>query len=1001
MPPIAPRLTSTPSNSRVALAAARITVATVSNIVGSMNVPLFNVVPQTLSEIISLADSVNSNRSACAHLAGQAAELIKALTNAVPEESTVNIDDSLCRDMQNLSGTLQSIKDFMLALNNRSLLSRFVSQNDDRTTIAVFRNKLHNAVQIFQVQNNVSLRISQNIIMQGQSTILQTVENIEKKLDNSATIISNSQHQSKLQLEPPPAPQIFFGRDDYVANVISILLSNSSPRLAILGPGGVGKTTVAANIFHNAQVKELFAHRLFISCEPLSSTESLIESLCIGFDLIIQDNNPSRILMSFCEQASSVFLILDNFETFWDADNSDEVEKLLHNLTSFNSVTLIITMRGIMRPTGIQWTEPFLVPLPVLSLEAGKQTYLSISQSKNAEGLDLLLDSVGHLPLAITLLANISNLGFTPSELLDQWLKERTGLLNLGKNKKSENLEVSIALSVNSPIMKQNEDALSLLKMISYLPGGLQYKHAKAIAGDILKSTQEAQMILFRTGLAYLKSDKTLQVLPPIRYFVITNHALKIQELSCIKRFYFDLLKSCEDLHPGDSEYTSTVLAVEKEKENIVEVFEDAMQNGVIDDALLQAIINFSEFLYWTIPSTALLKVAVKSFENYVSDIPVKAKLLFAIGRIELRLDDQITAEAAFHGAMLQFERVGDKTQVAQCQQNLGDIARMLDKYSEAKVLLTDAMNQFENVHEIVRAAQCLRSLACVAFPHADFSDAQKLVVKAMSLFHEANNYLGITQCIQCLGDIARLTDRHAEAKQKLTDAKLRFESIGDKRRVAQCLRSIGDSALAIGNCSEATEALTESVTIFQETNGRMGASYSLDSIGNVFRMLSNYPEANKYFVSAMAVFEEIEDNMGVAYCLRSIGNTEIALSNYSEAAKLLGEAHKLFADIGHLGDAAVCLPSLAEIDIFLGNYSDAQNKLTDVLAQFSKFEYKRPAAYCLLSLGNIDILKNNYVKARRTIMEAQAQFWTTSDRMGENLCLQSIGVIEMMASGN
>ncbi|TDL13622.1 hypothetical protein BD410DRAFT_833283 [Rickenella mellea] len=248
MPPIAPRLTSTPSNSRVALAAARITVATVSNIVGSMNVPLFNVVPQTLSEIISLADSVNSNRSACAHLAGQAAELVKALTNAVPEKSTVNIDDSLRRDMQNLSGTLQSIKDFMSALNNRSLLSRFVSQNDDRTTIAVFRNKLHNAVQIFQIQNNISLRISQNIILQGQTAILQTVENIERKLDNSATM-SNSQHQSKLQLEPPPAPQIFFGRDDYVENVISLLLLNSPARLAILGPGGVGSFYLV-NLYH-------------------------------------------------------------------------------------------------------------------------------------------------------------------------------------------------------------------------------------------------------------------------------------------------------------------------------------------------------------------------------------------------------------------------------------------------------------------------------------------------------------------------------------------------------------------------------------------------------------------------------------------------------------------------------------------------------------------------------------------------------------------------------
>jgi len=60
-------------------------------------------------------------------------------------------------------------------------------------------------------------------------------------------------------LLPPPsqpsAPEIFFGRNEYVSDMANVLASEDNIRLAILGGGGMGKTSTALHILHHSAVK--------------------------------------------------------------------------------------------------------------------------------------------------------------------------------------------------------------------------------------------------------------------------------------------------------------------------------------------------------------------------------------------------------------------------------------------------------------------------------------------------------------------------------------------------------------------------------------------------------------------------------------------------------------------------------------------------------------------------------------------------------------------------
>src|ERR1700748_1196478 len=84
----------------------------------------------------------------------------------------------------------------------------------------------------------------------------------------------------------PPPPAHFFGRDDFVNDIISVigegrrLATPSSPNFVILGPGGMGKTSIALTVLHTPAIDDLFEDRkLFIGCDAISNATQLVTAV--------------------------------------------------------------------------------------------------------------------------------------------------------------------------------------------------------------------------------------------------------------------------------------------------------------------------------------------------------------------------------------------------------------------------------------------------------------------------------------------------------------------------------------------------------------------------------------------------------------------------------------------------------------------------------------------------------------------------------------------------
>src|ERR1700761_4710081 len=164
----------------------------------------------------------------------------------------------------------------------------------------------------------------------------------------------------------PPPPQIFFGRNTALEHLLH-LLEKTTPNpvyIAILGTGGIGKTTLGVTFLHHRTVTTLFGDlRWFISCEGVFNAEGLRSSIATAFKLD-EKNLFSAFKRLATKIKSRIMLVLDNLETCWEPkDNQQAVEELLLSLTDVPGLSLVVALRGAERPSGIPWTRPFLAPL--------------------------------------------------------------------------------------------------------------------------------------------------------------------------------------------------------------------------------------------------------------------------------------------------------------------------------------------------------------------------------------------------------------------------------------------------------------------------------------------------------------------------------------------------------------------------------------------------------------------------------------------------------------
>ncbi|KZO91483.1 hypothetical protein CALVIDRAFT_505610, partial [Calocera viscosa TUFC12733] len=339
------------------------------------------------------------------------------------------------------------------------------------------------------------------------------------------------------RIKPPPKPAIFYGREDLVQTIVDLLLKDETCRVPLLGAGGIGKTALVTTILNDERVKNKFGQNVFfLSCESLISASAIILALASALGLQ-QDGGARQAVIHYLSSFKYVLLALDNFETAWDSDDRTEVEALLTEFAAVSSLSLFVTMRGALRPAGVDWTDRILNPLGSLSIDAARDMWMRIAKKADSK-VDDLLRLLDGLPLAIMLMAQQGQV-LSTMELFKSYNDERTALLSRGNASRLESLEISIELSLNSRTMQAERNARRLLSALCLLPNETSLSQFDRMLPSMPHSGRYVRVLL-HAALAVNKAGK-ISTLSPIREFMLQKYPPEDADVADIRAHFTGL----------------------------------------------------------------------------------------------------------------------------------------------------------------------------------------------------------------------------------------------------------------------------------------------------------------------------------------------------------------------------------------------------------------------------------------------------------------------------
>ena len=555
---------------------------------------------------------------------------------------------------------------------------------------------------------------------------------------------------------PPPAPRTCFGRDELIEELIG-LAENLEP-IAVIGTGGIGKTSIALTLLHHSRMKQRFGdNRRFIRCDqfPASRAHFLARlSKVIGTGV---DNPEDLTLLRPFLSSHEMFIVLDNAESILDPQGQDaqEIYSIVEELCRFETVCLCITSRLTTVPRHCKSPQ-----IPTLSVEAARSIFYSIHGDGERSGIvDDLLQRLDFHALSITLLATIAfHNKWDYDELSREWETHRAQVLRTDYN---ESLAATIELSLASPTFcKLGPDARELLGVIAFFPQGVDEGNLDSFFPTV--TDRKNIFTKFRVLSLTHRSNGFVTMLAPIREYLCLQDPKSSPLLCKVKDCYFARLSV--DLYPSGPTFEEAkwIRSEDVNVEHLLNVF-TSISIGTTNYDIWNACAHFMRHLYW---HRRRLTILGPKIHNLPDDHPSKPECLFELSSLFHSVGNYAEQKRLLHHVLRLEMKWGNDGRVAATLGWLSDTNRLLLLHEEGIRQAKEALQIYDGLGDTAGRARCLIHLAYLLHSDEQIDAAEEAVSHAIQLLPEKGQEFWVCRSHHILGRIYHSKDKKENAIQ-------------------------------------------------------------------------------------------------------------------------------------------------------------------------------------------------------------------------------------------
>jgi DNA-binding SARP family transcriptional activator/Tfp pilus assembly protein PilF len=701
----------------------------------------------------------------------------------------------------------------------------------------------------------------------------------------------------------------FVGRETELALIFERLNDPNCRLLTLVGPGGTGKSRLAAQFAQAAanEIPESFHQGLYYcSLAQIGSAETLAGTIAGALKFPLRGKqSPQEQLLDYLRH-KEILLVLDNFEHL--VDSADLLLELLKTapgikllVTSRRPLNLraewLLEIRGLAYPRDSSPAEDFarIAAYSAVQLftEIARRVQPTFSLQTAAPDVIRICDSVQGMPLAIELSASwLSRVSC--SEVAGQVDHNIDFLATTMRDVPERHRSIRGVFEGSYQLLSMEEKRV--LRRTAVFRGEFSWSAAIQVIG--LNGNHLSALV--ERSLLRKTSPKRCEIHGLLRQFTQEKLAEDPSELQQVNaahaRYYADFLEEREKALHGRTQ-RETIQEIAQEIENLRGAWRWALSEGMLTaiDRTTRGLSAFYELQSWYQEARDVFSSAVSALRE--------------IGRTDLE-------SSRLLGRLLTHQGLFDT---------------YLGRYGEARSAIEEGLSLLRATGSQADISFALVTLGRTIYELSEFTQAQAYFEESLAIEPITANPIDRASAHDSLGDIHRIQ----------------------------------------GNFEAAQQHYQTVLEIYTQLGDEWGLAIAHNSLGILFGMMGQYAQAEANFQSGLQTFRALGDRSGIARNLQNLSILAFLRKEFTEAKRLRLECLEICRDIGYQWGVGSALKHLADAEMALGEYDNAQNHYEESLEIAENAEDRKSIAYTLSSLGDLAVKQGDLGRARHNITQA------------------------------
>lgn len=650
------------------------------------------------------------------------------------------------------------------------------------------------------------------------------------------------------------------GREDDVANAGS-LLRDGARLVTLVGPAGVGKTSLAIKVAlactgdfeHGAALAELAS---------VGDPADVANAVTRALGLRESPDTPASEAIAAYLRPRKVLLVLDNLEHLlpaaaWIATLLAECPRIAILATSREQLHLPVEHIYAVRPLSSHAAATLFVQRaqmakPDFELDAA-----------NSSAVDTIVDHLEGLPLAIELAA--PRLLLLSPKALAARLERRLPLLGAGAGDRPERQQTMHgAIAWSYDLLASNEQRL--FRHLGVLRGGGTLEAANAVCRD----DGDGRSILFR--LAPLVEKNMLWVAED----GITEPRVSVLEM--LREFAHERLIESGELAGAQRRHAEYVLQFTAGAERELTSAEQARRLAQLerDHANVRAALEWAA-------ANAQVEIGFRLLSELWRFWWLHGYLNDGIGWftrfLALRKTTRADVPSELYGKVLRGHVV---------------LLSAMGSYDEALASCTEAIALQRGLGDDVGLGASLTSLGVICQFRGEYARAEEAHGESLAIRTRIGDDAGVATSLSNLSSVAYSQNDLARAAELGGDSVAIYRRLGHKSGLAHALTKLGLVASSEHEYRRAEEFFNESLRVQRAIGNTGSIMYSLVNLGAVAHKRGDDNLAREHYREALELLDAVQNKSAVAKTLEDIAATIAALGDPTRAARLFGAADAL-----------------------------------------------------------------------------------------------------------